>query len=231
MSAGSCSLWRGGWRRGPESSWTFGYRPSCHGRDTTLRGTGRARCQSVSLFYRMNLITGSITPLARLTRDKSRKIKNNKEETENNFNTTSVTSSITETALDSIVSLEVSRPTGHNIWLHISFHVLSVYSSKQTPPFPLGTDREFLTRISIHLSHSNCIQLCFFTLEIEKHQIVGIFSPDFKIYIFFADLVTFQTRVKTSPILIFLDIPQQQWCFLIAGECEGFVIVYYCLRI
>ena len=87
------------------------------------------------------------------------------------------------------------------------FHFLlslnvSVYSSKQSPPFPLGTDRAFLTRISIHLSHSNCSQLCFFTVEIEKLRIVGIFSPDFKIYIFFADLVTFQTRVKTSPMLV-----------------------------
>ena len=170
------------------------------------------------------LITGSQHHTPRLTRDKSRKIKNNKEETENNFNTASVTSSITET-------LEVSRPAGHNIWLHISLHVVSVYSSKQTPPFPLGTDREFLTRISIHLSHSNCSQLCFFTVEIEKLQIVGIFSPDFKIYIFFADLVTFQTRVKTSPILIFLDIHQQQWGFLLVMLMWRLVIVYYCLRL
>ena len=65
---------------------------------------GDAGCQIVSLFYRMMVITGSShTP--RLTRDKSRKIKNNKEETEN-LNTTSVTTSVTET-LDSIVSLEV----------------------------------------------------------------------------------------------------------------------------
>ena len=54
----------------------------------------------------MMLITGSQHHTPRLTRDKSRKIKNNKEETEANLNTTSVTTSITET-LDSIVSLEV----------------------------------------------------------------------------------------------------------------------------
>ena len=172
------------------------------------------------------VITGSHTPLARLTRDKSRKIKNNKEEAENNFNTASVTTSITETP-------EVSRPAGHNIWLDISFHIyiVSVYSGKQTPPFPPGTDREFLTRISIHLSHSNCSQLCFFTVEIEKLRIVGIFSPDFKIYIFFADLVTFQTRVKTSPMLVlfFQTFNSNIAVVLSYYKCqrEEFVILYW----
>ena len=77
------------------------------------------------------VITGSQTPLARLTRDKSRKLKNNKEETENNFNTTaaaSVTTSITETP-------EVSRAAGHNIWLHISFHLAQFIQENKPLPF------------------------------------------------------------------------------------------------
>ena len=166
MWAGSCSLWRGGWRRGPESWWTSGYRPSCHGSWRGGEGSEKSICLLVlqdDAHYRQS------GPHASLAADQRQEPEENPKQQSRNWK-----------QFQHNISHNVhhGEPGQHcfpggltagwtqylTSYFNFSFHVVSVYSSKQSPPFPLGTDREFLTRISIHLSHSNCIQLCFFTV-------------------------------------------------------------------
>lgn len=63
-----------------------------------------------------------------------------------------------------------------------------------TPPSPLGMNREFLTGIPFHLSLLIVFLCSFWMRKLLKSEYPKYFQKD----IFFADVVTFQTRVKTS---------------------------------